>query len=265
MKNQSFFSITRFYTLLRNDLLLNAKQYLVSVTAGFILMAIIIYMVMSTMTPITSFSAQGYMYAFSICLLALGAFIGSAFPAVSNKRSLSVYLLTPASVFEKFLVQFTIRILLGALVFLVIFYIDAYFIRSIVLEGNIRKGINTDISYFSLNELFLLTHRVLDRISFVFMIVSFASYLFSVRLFFQKIGLIKTVATIPIPILFIVAFLVVLSHIFTPTTIGIDINVYDYYIDKNIQNTQLWIYTLISIPWLFLLPMGFFKLKEKQL
>ena len=86
MKNQSFFSITRFYTLLRNDLLLNAKQYLVSVTAGFILMAIIIYMVMSTMTPITSFSAQGYMYAFSICLLEIPNFPAVPVPTLLLHR-----------------------------------------------------------------------------------------------------------------------------------------------------------------------------------
>lgn len=264
MNNSSFFNSRRFAILLRNDLLLNSKSYLIAAAAAFLLIGFVTFLFMSNLSDRTSFGAQGYLYAFMMCMIGFGAFVGSSFAAVGNKRSLSVYLLTPASVFEKYLVQFVVRFLLGILAFWLIFSIDALIVRSIVLQSNAHKGIYNDIAYFSVTDLFLLTDRVFDRLWFVLMLLTIATYLFSVRLFFGKSGLIKTVATIPVPVLTIVVYMVVLSHIFSPSTTGFDINVFDYPIADTHTNVTLWIFSLFAVSWLFLLPLGYFKLKEKQ-
>lgn len=265
MKKNSFFNFGRFGLLMRNELLLNYKQYLITLGGAFVLFAVIIYMVMSTMSKMTEFGPQGYMYVFILCMLGLGAFIGSGFPFLSNKRSLSVYLLTPASIFEKYLSQFVIRFIAGGLLFLVLFYIDAYLVRAVVLNANLINGNFHEISYFSLSGLWHLADRFYERITFVLMLVSLAAYLFAVKLFFRKAGLLKTIISINIPVMGVVFFAVLLSHLFSPSTSGFDVNAYDYKISDNLYNFQLWMYLLASTPWLFLFPLGYYKLKEKQL
>src|SRR5665647_263187 len=117
MNSNKFFSFSRFYLLMRNDIMLNYKKYLFTIAGAFILGFIFLYMSMPQIIVIDdnfkvdgliAFDSRRYLSIFIMCLFGLGTFVGSAFSELSNKVKTSNYLLIPASTFEKFLCQFVL-------------------------------------------------------------------------------------------------------------------------------------------------------------
>src|ERR1035437_2385025 len=137
MNSNKFFSFSRFYQLLRNDILLNYKKYLLTIVGGFILGFILMYMYMPNRfygDTNFKFDASRYFDLFIMCLGGLGAFVGSAFSELSSKIKMSNYLLMPASTLEKFLRQFVVRAVVGTVIFLFIFWVDTHIARIAVLS-----------------------------------------------------------------------------------------------------------------------------------
>jgi hypothetical protein len=90
-------------------------------------------------------------------------------------------------------------------------------------------------------------------------------FLFSIRVFFNKNGLIKTLLAGTVVFFAILLLFVALSHIFYPETIGMDNHLSYYKVNDTFRNIELWITALGCATPVFLLPLGYFKLKEKQL
>lgn len=264
METNQFFNLKRFYLLLRNDLMINHKKYLYALISAVIGGTAILYLTMPKTVGRGVFEGTDYLPAFIICLFALGAFAGMSFPDMNSKIKASKYLLLPSSIFEKYLSQFLVRIVLASLFFMLVFWIDTFLARFISLA--IYKDVNASmIKNFDLHTLITLKSRM-TLTSTLFAGFSMGTFLFSVRLFFKKNALVKTVVTFLVLSYATACLVVIFSHLFYPETRGFDVKLDIYTIEwANMKNMELWMNSLAYLGWLFLLPLGYFKLKEKEI
>lgn len=262
MNSNTFFSFSRFYLLLRNDLLINLKKYLFVLFAAFIVLYIALLFFMSEMNY--NIEERFYLPFFMMGLAGVGCFIGTGFPELTSKIKTSNYILFPCSVFEKYLVQFLIRFVVCISAFLIIFWIDAHLARLSALRLNSLKEQGVEIASFQYSILFHDFKTLIEKLSFVFAIFSYGTFLFAARLFFKKLALVKTLITTGTLAYLFICCMVVFSHIFFPETKGFDIQLHDYKINDNLTNTEIYMFSITCFSWLFFLPIGYFKLKEKQ-
>ena len=268
MNTNQFFSINRFWLLLRNDMMMNYKKYLMNIGGAFVVFFIIIYMTLPKNPDDGNYKAYQYLGPLLITLFSLGGFIGMAFPFLSEKRQLSVYLLTPASTFEKYLSQFLIRFIGGTLIYLLIFYIDAIIARQVALAALAKYEHAPTIAEFSFKHLSDVKRNMRttgEIIGLLSIITTIGFFLFSVKLFFSKNGLIKTMLAGTAVFFAVLLLNVGLSHIFFPETIGMDNHLPSYKVNEQFNNIQVWFTILACSTTALLLPLGYFKLKEKQL
>lgn len=265
MKSNQFFSPARFFQLLRHDLIINHKRYIFTTVGALIAGFLLLYSTLPSKHSLATYPALAYLEVFLMTLLALGAFVGLSFPEINNKLSTAKYLLLPASIFEKFMAQFVVRILFGSLVFLSIFWIDAQLVRAIIVSSAESIGLTSNIEPFSYGEMIKGFNQEKEFSIIIIGIVAIGFYLFSVRLFFAKFGLVKSLITlIALGYLFMI-LMVTFSHIFYPETIGFNVNVNNYVVYKGFLNMDLFAAFVAVICFIALLPLGYFKLKEKQL
>lgn len=282
MNSNKFFSFSRFYQLLRNDILINYKKYFLTIVGGFILGLLIIYMAMPHQSHdgvYSGFNADAYSRIFFLCLFGLAAFVGLSFPEMSSKVKISNYLLIPSSTFEKFLSQIFIRMLAGTVIFLFVFWVDSHLARLITINEMIVANPQLKLSYageiiqpfrYSMltikNSLPPITYyKLFEGLAMIFWIFSLGIYLFSIKLFFRKTGLIKTMLSLSGVILIVYLLCVFFSHLFYPETVGFNIGDIDYKLSNGYSNGDIFLYSIAYLAPLFLIPLGYFKLKEKQL
>ncbi len=287
MNSNKFFSFNRFYLLLRNDVLLNYKKYLFIIAAAFILGFIVLYTSMPQYFVkgglIEGYGPSQYYKTFGICIIGLLALVGSAFAGFSSKTSTLNYLQMPASTFEKYLCQFVIFVLAGTILFFVIFWIDAHLARFVVLinlkysNGEIMGAEKYEyIEQFSYNTMVLkrLEHISLyngikywnELIMPFIATFSIGMYLFNVKVVFKKAGLIKSALTLVIFFSLAFILLTLLSQMFFPETKSFNISHrLSYTLINGLANIDIWLSSLVCISPFFIIPFGYFKLKEKQL
>ncbi len=282
MNSNKFFSFSRFYRLLMNDILLNYKKYLLTIVGAFILGFIVIYMQMPNYLygySGYSFDASRYFNVFIMCLVGLGAFVGSAFSELSSKVKISNYLLLPASTFEKFLCQFIIRAVIGTVIFMFIFWVDAHIARIAVLsnlKNNLGQLVGPEkydyiekfhFSMFLIKSKYpIVTNwKLFEGIGMILIIFSSGMFLFSVKIFFRKLGLIKTGISLVATLYLIMIVMMCFSQLFYPETKSFGIANIDYKLSNGYSNDEIFLYSIAYLAPIFLLPLGYFKLKEKQL
>ena len=285
MNSNQFFSFSRFSLLLRNDILLNYKKYLLTIAGAFILGFILLYSSMPKLVVKGElqwiFESHHYSQIFQMCLIGLLAFVGSAFSELSNKVKTTNYLLLPASTFEKYLTKFVIHVLAGIFFLLIIFWMDAHLARYVTII-NLKAYHNDVLSYaekekfievFNYSTLLVKTPyptitywNWFEGMALICGLFSVGMYFFNVKIFFRKLGLIKTAISF-IAIIFLVAFLFMFfSQLFYPETKMFDIsNEIDYRLPNGYNNVEIWLSYSAYFVSLFLIPLGYYKLKEKQL
>ena len=289
MNSNKFFSVSRFYRLLMNDVLINYKKYLLIIVAAFIMGFAFLYLNMPRLVfgnemenSWNIFGGNKYMNIFMASIVALGLLVGSSFPDFGSKVKTTNYLLIPASTFEKFFSQFFIRVICGGAIFLVLFWIDARLARAISVMQMV--DVKTNLHYanaehiiqkFHYGMIFLYKqnystgmleyYKSIETWGISFFIISIGLYLFSVKLFFKKLGLVKSIISLVAAFLVMTLFMVIFSHIFYPETKGFDVSLVQYNTFDSINNIEFWLCLIGLVSPVFLLPLGYFKLKEKQL
>ncbi|HLP05466.1 MAG TPA: hypothetical protein VK152_08565 [Paludibacter sp.] len=289
MNTNQVFSLKRFSLLVRSDLMINYKKYLLTITGAFILGFVFLYGSMprlvvgsQTLHSWEIFDDQRYMNIFIASIMALGVWVGSSFPGLGSKVKTANYLLIPSSTFEKFASQFFIRIVCGTAIFLILFWIDAQLARSVSVMQMVDA--KTDLHYanaemviekFNYGMVFLfrkihqpeiiIYYKAIESWGLSFFAFSIGLYLFSVKLFFRRNGLVKTIISVVAVLLTILFIMTVFSHAFFPYTKGFSVTLPQYDTMQGINNMELWICSIGFLSPLFLLPLGYFKLKEKQL
>lgn len=276
MKSNQFFSFGRFYRLLRNDILLNYKKYILTCIVAFIVGSIFIYFQMTAqMYKGIGFQSYDYNIMFFMCIYGLVLVIGCSFPELNNKDKTRSYLLLPSSTFEKYFSQFTIYFVAGLIIFLIFFWVDSYIARSVAL-----KFADPDqpsfISKFDFSMIFTKSERqilyilkivnmtVKEISGFIFKILSVSMYLFSVKIFFRKLAFIKSVISLVVLLYAFYLIMIILSIAFNPSIISFKVNIDDYQVTPTFTNNEIFFYVIGGLSWLFFLPLGYFKLKEKQ-
>jgi len=266
MKNK-IFNCTRFYNLIRSDLVMNYKRYgLVLAGAAIGLYLILVWgMYMEHHSNIYDYRSYFFFWSFAALIL----FGGYSFSEFSNKIRTGNYLLLPASNLEKFLYQFLVKGITITTVFLLIFWIDAQLARHTVLNIVDKTHGSWSIDVFQYSELLSETINLTgiyfwDKLLIVTAILSLMCFVFSARLFFGRLAIVKIAIAFIVTIFLYTCVFVLLSHIFYTETSGFDIRVKGYKICENLYNTQLCAYCIAYGSWIFFLIIGYFKLKEKQ-
>lgn len=276
MKTNAFFNINRFVALARQDLLLNRTKYWLTLAVAFgaIYLALIYQMqnqprgfVLPTdKYDFSRLPGWGYFDQFLVILLGLGAFIGMAFSIFGSKAKTTNFLMLPASSFEKYAYPFVIRVIIGLLLFTLIFWVDAQLARWSLAESKTFVEHNYVIVPFKFSMFYHnLPGNLNANLLMLFSVVSMGMYLYVVPLFFKKQALIKTILSFFALLLAYATCLVLFSHLFNPETKGWDVTLEEFKVTDQMDSIILMFHILVDAAWLFLLFIGYFKLKEKRL
>lgn len=260
--NTTFFNIKRFSNLFRNDILLNHKKYLVTILGGILIFYLM--MVYFMWHNHSNFTEDRYAGFLVLCALGVFAFIGSAFSDFNNRKGTCSYMLLPASIFEKYLEQILVRFILFIPLAALFFWADTYLARWTVLQFHSVQESGIIIDRF--NYLHLIpNNEVRETVIILLGCFSLGTFLFSARLYFTRLALAKTIILAGVLLFLLGFFMVILSHIFYPAeTSGFEVSIPNFNVFRDICNTTLYFYYLVSLSWVFFLPLGYFKLKEKQ-
>ena len=289
MPLNNYFNLKRFALLLRQDLLINRTRYLL----GLVILGLVVYIfsyleLIGKQRDILFFYVdpkQNEMYKyfnvvriysdiFTYYLFAIATIIGTAFPDLSDKIKTSKFLLNPGSTFEKFLVQFLIRVVYFLPLALGIFWIAIRLAKWSLtpLEEGIMEGVDPAIiPYFHFKDLFTdhwenkvwQTHKIFF---ICFGLFSYGIYLFAGSTYFKRFALVKTVITSVIILFLPISFAVLLSHIFYPQqTKGFDLKLEEFPVTEYLSSSELSLLLLSLLSWMFFLAIGYFKLKEKEI
>ena len=286
-----FFNIKRFTRLAAYDVRINYKKYLIALAIGFVGICLLSYYFYTTRTfssilffdenrqPYKSIEEglvgknfQVTMYQFHtifnlILIFIYSIFVGMSFSALSGKKSAMNYLMLPASVFEKYLYEFFIRIIIGYILFLLIFYCAAnislgvYELHLNTKYADIVEKYQSHIqvgafSYKNLimNEFF---NRTPDHIrSVIIVTIVFTSiYLcgFALILFFKRFAFFKTVVSVTSAVLLATIGVITLGRVLDNKGISLSWFRYDW-----------WLLSLSISATIFFLFSGYYKLKKRR-
>ena len=264
MKRNKYFNIRRFSVLYKQDLLINHKTYLFTLTGLAIGTYAFCFFVLSTMKA-KVYNIYDYMPMLLLYLMTIGVLIGTSFPALKNKIRRSNYLLDPGSTLEKFLVQLLNRLILFIPIALLLFWAGANLAKISLIPNPDIKFDPSKIPAFNYVDIFKGTSALRDKIAIVVSIFSGFSVLFAGSAYFNRHALVKTLITFAIGIASVLLTLVLCSHIFFPDFVtGLEIHVPDYKLAEDLYNVQLFFYATGGLSWLFFLSLAYFKLKEKE-
>lgn len=275
MKTNSFFNLNRFVAVARQDLMLNRNKYWLTLAVAFgaIYLALIYQMQNQPRgfifpTDKYDFSrlpGWGYADQFLVILLGLGALIGVAFSSFGSKAKTTNLLMLPASTFEKYAYPFVFRVLIGLLLFTLIYWVDAQLARWSLAESKTFIENNYVIVPFQFSMFINPLNNESNNVLMFFSVVSIGMYLYVVPLFFKKQALIKTVLSFFALMLAYATCMVLFSHLFNPETKGYNVIWKEFRVTDQMDSVMLLFHIIVDIAWLFLLFIGYFKLKEKRL
>jgi hypothetical protein len=272
MPLNNYFNIKRFSLLLQQDLLINRTKYILGILGLGLISYLTMYFflnstkerMLSTFNYINSY----YVGFFIFYMMAVGVVVGTAFPDLTNKIKTNNFLLAPASVLEKLLVQFVIRIGLFIPIALGLFGTVLRLAKA-SLVSDLAKGFDVSkIPYFEFRLLIIGVNRTWETWQIIFVIFgmfSYGIYLFAGATYFKRYALVKTVIASVVILLISMSFSVGLSHIFYPQeTQGFDTKFIEFAVVEQISSLELFFLALSLLSWMFFLTIAYFKLKEKE-
>ncbi|MDR0332691.1 MAG: hypothetical protein LBI15_04430 [Dysgonamonadaceae bacterium] len=293
-----FFNIKRFANYAAYDVRTNYKRYLIAAAIGFIVVFVTSYLLFEI--DLTRFRplevAKNYdtpilitgnffyrivdisfiVLAFSVSIL-YPAFVLLSFPTLKNNNTTMNYLLLPASVFEKFLLEVFIRTIVGFGLFLLIFdsasnlaisvfelRINAKYADIVALHqhrifidaftyNQMRNYIANDLG----NDL-----NLPSNFNLLWSFMAWGIMIMAVRLFFKRFAFIKTLITI-------VVFTTIISSIIRHFGLNEDLILLSwnpegiFSIDSN-DKVSFLAYLSSILQTLFFLFLGYYLLKKKH-
>jgi len=277
MPFNNFFNFNRFVLLMKQDLLIHRKKYVLTLTGlGLVTYLLAYWFLFVNKSSLASFAGrinELYMVCFAFFMMGVGVAVGTAFPELKDKIKTANYLLTPGSAFEKFLVQFMIRIGLFVPMALGIFWIVIRLAKASLIPEMLFGNQFFDptlISNFEFRLLVTYGHNnemwPLWEIMSVFVgIFSYGTYLFAGASYFKSYALIKSVVFSILVFFGCILLFVLLSHVFYPEeTHGFNVQLESFPVTEDIGSIELAVLLLAVISWIFFLPVTYFKLKEKE-
>lgn len=276
MQFNNYFNFGRFARLFRQDLLINKTKYFLTVIGlGFVTYLLSYWFLSSSKDSLVSNSELInvlYFTCFLFYMMVVGVVVGTAFPDLTDKIKASNYLLSPGSTFEKFLLQFLLRMGLFIPIALGIFWIAIRLAKGSLTPQLLYEDKIFDPSVIPYFEFRLLVTRGTDELwdawQIVFMIFGFFSYgayLLAATTFFKRYALIKAVIISGILLGSCILFSILLSHIFYPLeTHGFNVQLPIVRVTEHWDNFKVFFLLLSLFSWIFFLCITYFKLKEKE-
>lgn len=275
MSLKKHFNLKRFYLALKYDFALNGKKYLLFFGGlCVVLLFVDLYMISEQSIRIKTTSLVGefkrklpieaYTAYFNIVFVITTILVsGTAFSSFRTPQSTANYLLLPVSILEKFILEFGIRIVGFSLLFVVLFWLE---FKLAVSFYHVFYGQDAvEIQNFSLVAPFY-DGVTLDAVVVAFSLFSFASFFFAGASLFQKNALFKTILTFGCLILMYYIISVMLFNVLiSKSALGFNFEIYKRPLKFNITNFQLFNYSIGVLSSFFLLPLTYFKLKEKEI
>lgn len=264
---QNHFNIKRFFNAFKYYSILNIKSYLsfiIGLIIGLIFIDIFFIFTFGRKVDHNDYAIIFY-FTSIICTVLV---VGTSFPLLRNKKSVINYLMLPASLFEKFLIQFISRIVLFIPFFLLLFWLDFKIATAIYNLVAWRNKIQIG-SFGMLDPLMdIKLINTLDIVAVICWGFTLITFLFAGASYFKKYALFKTILsfTILLAVVFMICSLFTLF--FFPEKFNLSRNpvyISDYRLSKTLWNIQLWVYVIGVLSSLFLLPLAYFKLKEKEI
>lgn len=281
MSFNNYFNFNRFSNLLKQDLLINKTKYLLTVLGlGLVTYLLSYWFLSGNKATLAAYPEQiNYIYltCFTFYMMAVGIFVGTAFPDLTDKIKTGNYLLSPGSIFEKFLVQFLLRMWFFIPIALGLFWIVIRLAKaSLIPDSEVLYGDQSQsfdpllIPYFEFR--LMVTTGGINKLwgtseilILIFGFFSYGAYLFAGSTYFKRFALIKTVVVSGILLVVSTSFSVMLSHIFYPMqTHGYAIQLKDFAVTEYINSTEFFILSLSLLSWIFFLGIAYFKLKERE-
>lgn len=271
------FSFKRFQLLVKSDLIINWKQYVLGSLAIF---AGLFLTIMTFIPKPFRYLVDGREYVnFSwreddwigflmlILVVYFAVLFMTSFSSMKDKASRTRFLLLPASGFEKFLHQFLLYVVVMGPFFYLLYWLDAQLVRQVIIwHYDLSASQIESFNSFQFSLLSEGTNSTWEAVSLVCIPITFACYGLMSNIWFRKLGWVKMIVMlIPIIYLFFV-MLTGLSHLFYPeATHGWDANiatVYPPHAKHSIM--QMYLHILVNVGWVFLLLIGYFKFKESE-
>jgi len=146
MQTNNHFSSHRFLLLCRQSLIINKKLIAISLigAAGTLFLALLFF---ESINNFQSWSNYASMIFFLFCYVSLGGiYTSQSFPAFRSKEKSLVYLLLPASAFEKYIFEFLTRIVI-LILFLPAFYWLVANFEGVIVHHYVPRLINYEFSF----------------------------------------------------------------------------------------------------------------------
>ena len=262
---EKYFNLTRFSKYFRYNLSIHYKAYFITCIVLLIALTLANYLLLCGEH---NYNPEFHTVVFTICFCSSSFLItGTGFPELRDKSKTIYFLTIPASIFEKYLVQFFIRIICFTIIYHILFWVSLKFAHHFYMLTDYNKHyIIYDYSIFS--SIKETSSQVMYLM--VLFIITLCLFLFAGSVIFRKYSLFKTVFTIIAFPFGIYVILLIYSYIFHPgATDGFYPTLYNRYIYGNgtygYATNLILIITIAIITSLLLIPLAYFKLKEKEL
>ena len=277
MNLQKYFSAKRFVNCLKYDLALNGKIYVLAIVVLFIILFIFDLLNLNALADRieyqakypqlnTNFKINTYFYNayyqpififFFISGLVISA--GTTFSALrSSSKSIS-YILLPASILEKYLVQFLVRIVaLSVLLFLLYWFT----FKCAYLFYGIFEPVSETVKNYDILSVIKEVKLKSDLYVTCLAITMCSLFAFAGATYFKKFAIFKSVFTFGLITVFLFLLMVILSHIFYVHTSNELFSVKLLALPVNYKNNYfIALFTGIS---LIMLLLAYFNLKERE-
>ncbi|GGF73677.1 hypothetical protein [Wenyingzhuangia marina] len=262
---EKYFNLTRFSKYFRYNLSIHYKAYFITCIILLIGLVCTNYIYLCSNHEYKA-NTHVTIYTLSYCLSAI-LVIGTGFPELRTKSKTIYFLTIPASVFEKYLVQFFIRTICFTIIYHVLFWVSLKLAHHFYMLTDYKKHFAIyDYNFFSALE----NSRPMQMYVPISLIIAMCLMLFTGSIIYKKHTLFKTVFTVIAIPFGIYVILLIYSYIFHPgATDDFYPTLYNRYLyDGGIYGygTRLiLIITITSFTSLLLIPFAYFKLKEKEL
>ncbi|MHB9055260.1 MAG: hypothetical protein ACYC2P_03775 [Paludibacteraceae bacterium] len=265
MNKNQFFDLNRFGLYIKSNLLINYKKILLSIIAITLIIYGILFLNMPKGDNMGTFKEQGYLGTFVFFVFALIFYMGSGFRAFNNKTTTRHFLATPVSTFEKYTAEFLFQIVGSIVALLIIFWISAHLARWTALLTLITPGSHSaQIATFNYGDLWKEINST-DNMGLKVILAILISCLsiFTVRIFFTKNGLIKSILTLFVLSGLFFGFKSLLVKLFFNGLFLFN----DIHLDlsKDFSVYKLLVILAYIIGFTGLILIGYYKLKEKEL
>jgi hypothetical protein len=257
-----FFNIRRFWNVVRNELMLNHKRYILVFLGlnigAFIVLAWNMHILYFDHTSQSWRPEASYANIYGYYVIAVLACTGFSFFYFNNKIETANYLLIPASTFEKYLSQFLINVVVFVALSIPMFWIDANLARLTAVRP---------VESFSYNACFPNVQNCWKMWATISGLFSILSLIFAGNFIFKKYAVIKTLIILLIIFAGFNVFFALFANFFYPdeTHSFLSPYIYIYPVQENLTNHQFFVNCIACIAWAFILSIGYFKLKEKTI